>query len=246
MIVSLKIGSNSASVPSVARANIERRAAQSRNPDVIKKFFSQQSAQLSMMEFETIYQCNLKEFIYLAMINDFDSGELCQWIDSYKYPRSLPTIMAPKTYFLTVIDEVADNKEPLFSVEAKIALNQASGIDVASAFLTNGYCFTKQVIRRDAKVSKNYYKHIQTISKLSKGESIVKSLKKLLQENTSDKIRRLHAKIALKISHHFAILEESSAVFNQVMENHFKRRSVDQLKAFLSSEKPIASMVQFF
>lgn len=247
MISSLNIGLNSSSVHLGARHNIQIRAAHSRDPLAIKEYFNQPSAQLSMIEFETIYQRNIKEFIYLAMINDFNSDEIASWIDQFKYSRSLPAIKPSELYHLEVIDETAGNEDRYsFSVEVKVILNQASGIDVASTFLKNGYCFTKDVVRRDARIGKFYYKHMQPIIVPGKNLGLVAALTKLVQEKSPDLVRTHHAKLILKINYHFASLEETSAVFNQVMDSHFKRKSVDQLKAFLASEKSIGNLVSTF
>ena len=72
----MNIGMNKVNVPEDTLQVVMQRTAYSVSPTEIAKYFENPVARRNFKEFEVMYSFCIKEFIYFALINDFDSSLL--------------------------------------------------------------------------------------------------------------------------------------------------------------------------
>lgn len=232
-------------MPDTTLSRIQARVVRTADRHQIAHYFMTGLARQSLQEFERLYAYSVKEFAYLSLINDFDSDAVADWIDRHRYTRTSPAVKHLSLYALEVVDEVP-NKENLylFSVETKVTESQeTNAAGLASVFLKTGYSLAKYRRFREAKRIKFYYKHFTLINDNRDGSRILPKLAKMVKEDCSEKIMLHQAKLYRKITAHFFELETTGEIQKQIEGNHFKLRSVDQLKSFLKSEKFIHILV---
>lgn len=211
----------------------------------MKAYFESPLARRALQEFEQIYKFSLKEFIYLTLINDYDSDEVYRWIDSYKYTRSSPPYEISPVYSIETIDE-SQNKENRYSFTVETRVNgsqETNTANLASVFLSMGYSLGQYRKFKDVKKVKLYYKHVMLINNANDRRKLVPKLIRMVCESSPETLSMHQGKLYRKISAHFYELQASGQIQTQIDSVHFGLKSVDQLRSFFKSEKAIHSLV---
>lgn len=244
----LDIGSNVHEVPLSTLNKIKERVSRSQNSEKIQSYFSSGLAKRTLQEFELLYTYSVKEFVYLLLINNYDSDEVAKWIDNFRYTRTKPSLQVDPSYVIDFIDET-QNKENqyIFSVETKVAESQETNpAGLASVFLKSGYSLAKYRRFREVKRIKFYYKQSLIINEGAKGGKLLPKLIKMVTDSCPSDIMLHQSRLCKKITAHFLDLQLTGEIEKQIENFHFKLRSVDQLKSFLKGEKPIHILVRWY
>ena len=232
-------------VPDATVLIIKERVVGKKNPKLVDQYFGSVLSNRALKEFKHLYNYSIKEFIYLMLINDFDSDEVYEWIDKYKYTRTSPPMAHSSVYSLESFEETPNqDNQYAFPVETKVVdSKELSTAGLPSAFLNQGYSLAKYRQFREAKRIKYYYRHFALINDSSQGETLIPKLRRMVFTFCSESLQGHQSRLYRKINSHFFDLHSNEEISKQIEGNHFKLRSVDQLKSFLKSEKQIHILV---
>lgn len=239
----MNVGNNLEKVPEKSLERIQKRVIGSGAGTEVERYFRSEAAQRSLIEFQTMYCKTVKEFFYIAMINDYEADSINKWMDDYKYTRMRLAETPPKVYVLHSVDEIPiGNQTFSFTVETKVSLHKSEGIELTSTFLDNGYNVPK-IVERDTKIAKFYYKHEDAVAKRERDHQIVSALTARISETSRVDIQHYQAKIILKLQAHFWKLSHKKIIEEEVLSQNMGLRPVDKLKASISNQKRLHGSV---